>query len=268
MTIVENTPSQPSNFKMIRPRKIKNISPLSVLKSVGPKLVPFFKTVAIFFVLFPTSDTSTLFCCVIKILPILSLIVFVLLHGMNLDEVYVYSRRVLLGLIFSMIGDICLVWKANYFLHGIASFAIAQAFYARAFGLLPLKHISGAVCFTVGAITYLYLVPGLEGPMVYFVAMYTALIMFMAWRAIARVQFFEDDWTWNDDLWTWTKLCGCMGALLFMVSDLTIAMDRFRFSVPFAHTFIMMTYYAAQMMISLSVIDSQVDIVLEKSKKL
>ena len=32
--------------------------PLTVIKSVGPKLVPFFKTCAIFFVLFPNDDTS------------------------------------------------------------------------------------------------------------------------------------------------------------------------------------------------------------------
>jgi hypothetical protein len=56
------------------------------LKSVGPKLVPFFKTVAIYFVLFIPSDRPSLFSMFIKCLPIVSLIVFVLLHGMSLGD--------------------------------------------------------------------------------------------------------------------------------------------------------------------------------------
>jgi hypothetical protein len=56
------------------------------LKSVGPKLVPFFKTVAIYFVLFIPVERPSLFAMLIKCLPIISLIVFVLLHGMSLGD--------------------------------------------------------------------------------------------------------------------------------------------------------------------------------------
>jgi hypothetical protein len=56
------------------------------LKSVGPKLVPFFKTVAIYFVLFIPVERPSLFSMLIKCLPIVSLIVFVLLHGMSLGN--------------------------------------------------------------------------------------------------------------------------------------------------------------------------------------
>jgi hypothetical protein len=56
------------------------------LKSVGPKLVPFFKTVAIYFVLFIPAERPSLFAMLIKCLPIISLIVFVLLHGMSLGD--------------------------------------------------------------------------------------------------------------------------------------------------------------------------------------
>ena len=87
--------------------------------------------------------------------------------------------------------------------------------------------------------------------MQYLAPMYLTLICIMGWRAVARVQFF-------DDLWTWTKMCGCAGALFFMVSDLLIAVDTFKFKVPFSHQLIMVTYYAAQLLISLSVVDSQV----------
>ncbi|XP_064599775.1 lysoplasmalogenase TMEM86A-like [Liolophura sinensis] len=234
--------------------------PLTVLKSVGPKLVPFFKTLAIFFVLFgEEAKYGSIFFCIIKCLPVISLILFVLLHGMSLSEHYSYSRRILTGLIFACLGDIFLVWKDMYFEHGILMFAVAQILYASAFGWSPFNPYAGSVLGAIGAVVYYYLQPALDGPMVYLVGMYVVLISTMAWRAIARVQFF-------DDLWTWTKLCGCAGALLFMTSDLVIAIDKFLFMVPFAHQIVMLTYYAAQFGIALSVVDSQVDSVMKKTK--
>lgn len=81
------------------------------------------------------------------------------------------------------------------------------------------------------------------------------LIFVMAWRAGARLGKFS----------SWTKQCSCAGALLFCISDFTIAVNKFTHPVPYSHTIIMVTYYAAQMLIALSVIDSQVEAVLEES---
>ncbi|GFR73429.1 lysoplasmalogenase-like protein TMEM86A [Elysia marginata] len=224
------------------------------LKSVGPKLVPFFKTVAIFFVLFGQEERTSVFFCVAKCLPVLSLVAFVLLHGMSLDECYRYSRRILTGLIFSVLGDIFLVWKHSFcnFELGLLSFAIAQTMYARAFGWRPLKPRSGLVFLTIGVLVYSYLQQYLSGMMVFLAPLYMTLICTMAWRAVARVEIY-------DDLWTWTKLCGCVGAVCFMISDLVIAINMFAVAVPGAHQIIMLTYYAAQFGISLSVVDSQAD---------
>jgi len=87
---------------------------------------------------------------------------------------------------------------------------------------------------------------------------YIGLLAVMVWRAVARVQLF-------DDLWTWTKLCAFAGSLLFIISDFVIAIDEFRYPVPYSHEIIMLTYYAAQLGITLSVVDSQVDALLEDS---
>jgi len=237
--------------------------PLAVLKSVGPKLVPFFKTAAIYFVLYgQEARLATVTYCLFKCLPVISLILFVLLHGMNFSDAYAYSRRILIGLIFSCIGDAFLVWKNyGYFLHGVGMFAIAQMCYASAFGMRPFNVYAGSVCGIVMAMVYNFLWPGLHGVMTVIVFAYLFLILFMAWRAIARVQLF-------DDLWTWTKLCSCFGSILFLVSDLIIATEKFVFSVPYGHTLIMLTYYAAQLGISLSVVDSQVDVVHQVPSRL
>jgi uncharacterized membrane protein YhhN len=133
-------------------------------------------------------------------------------------------------------------------------------FYAWAFGIRPLCLKCGAFWTVVATVAYSYIYPGLEGPMVYFVLLYVSLICTMAWRAVARVQFFGD-------LWTWTKLCAFAGAICFLASDLVIAVDRFRHLVPYSHQIIMVTYYAAQLGISLSVVDSQVDALLEHTRK-
>lgn len=73
--------------------------------------------------------------------------------------------------------------------------------------------------------------------------------MFMVWRAVARVQLFED-------LWTWTKLCSCGGGILFALSDFCIGFNMFVSPIPYANMLIMVSYYAAQLGIALSVVDS------------
>lgn len=239
--------------------------PTTVLKSVGPKLVPFFKTCTIFFVLFtgtPASETSApWFFCIIKCLPIVSLILFVLLNGMHITEYYRYSRRVLIGLVFSCLGDACLVWKHKYFELGIGCFAIAQVCYSRAFGWKPLNLYAGAVFAALGSLVYYFLSAGLKGIMVYLVAAYVGVICTMAWRGTARIPTFN----FFDDSVTWTQMSGCFGSIAFVISDLTLAVDKFLFPLPYAHPIIMITYYAAQFGIALSVVDSQNDALIARS---
>lgn len=57
--------------------------------------------------------------------------------------------------------------------------------------------------------------------------------------------------------WRWTELAAGGGALLFILSDLTIALNKFCFPVPYSRALIMSTYYAAQMLIALSAVESR-----------
>ncbi|XP_063854085.1 lysoplasmalogenase TMEM86A-like [Scylla paramamosain] len=224
-------------------------TPKQVLKSVGPKLVPFFKTVAIYFVLFIPSDQPSLLAMVIKCLPVISLIAFVLLHGMSLGEEYAYSRRILLGLVFSLIGDALLIWE-DLFVHGLAAFLVAQILYISAFGFSPFNVYVAAAVYSAMALGIATLLPGTAGGLSVGMPIYTFFLMTMVWRAVARVQLFEE-------LWTWTKLCSCVGGLLFAASDCIIGVNAFLFRVPHSQALIMTTYYAAQLGISLSVVDSK-----------
>lgn len=222
-------------------------SPTQVLKSVGPKLVPFFKSVSVYFVLL--AEQPSLLTACFKCLPIFSLIFFVLLHGINLSKEYAFSRRILTGLVFSCIGDALMVWP-NCFIPGMGMFAIAQIMYIIAFGFVPLNATLGAVLYALCLPVIYILMPGLNGMLALGVPIYTILLMTMTWRAISRVQFFEE-------LWTWTKLCSCGGSICFVISDTLIGLHHFHNPVPYSQIFIMITYYAAQLGIALSTVDSR-----------
>ncbi|CAM9724654.1 unnamed protein product, partial [Lampetra fluviatilis] len=103
-------------------REAAMVSPVTVVKSCGPKLVPFFKTTCIYFVLWLPASSASWFSTLIKCLPILCLCAFVAAHGMSLRApVHAYARRILAGLVFSALGDACLVWEAyGYFEPGHA----------------------------------------------------------------------------------------------------------------------------------------------------
>ena len=62
-------------------------------------------------------------------------------------------------------------------------------------------------------------------------------------------------------------MSGVLGAILFAISDSLIAIRKFARPVPYQHQLIMSTYYAAQMLIALSVVDSQAEYAMEVSRR-
>ncbi|XP_043229193.1 lysoplasmalogenase-like protein TMEM86A [Amphibalanus amphitrite] len=224
------------------------VSPTTVIKSVGPKLVPFFKTAAVYFVLFIPEDRPSWLALVIKCLPVLSLLIFVLLHGMSLGDEYAYARRIMLGLSCCMLGDALLVFP-GFFLEGMAAFAAGHLFYISAFGFKPVNPYAGAVLYSLGAAALYLLMPGAEGVFVVGLPVYAGALITMVWRAIARVRLLED-------FWTWTKLCSCIGGICFVISDTFIGFHVF-YGAPYIQAAVMVLYYAGQLGIALSVVDSK-----------
>lgn len=55
-------------------------------KYVGPRLLPFLKTAGLYFVLFIPEDSPSFFAMMIKCLPVISLALFIVLHGIGLSE--------------------------------------------------------------------------------------------------------------------------------------------------------------------------------------
>lgn len=227
------------------------VSPVTVVKSEGPKLVPFFKATCVYFVLWLPSSSPSWVSALIKCLPIFCLWLFLLAHGVRFLLAHPSASLIFVGLVFSAVGDAFLIWQDHgYFEHGLLMFAVAHILYAAAFGMRPLALRTGLVIGVLSGLCYALLYPGLSGAFTYLVGVYVALISFMGWRAMAGLRLVGA-------AWRWTELAAGGGALLFILSDLTIALNKFCFPVPYSRALIMSTYYAAQMLIALSAVESR-----------
>jgi uncharacterized membrane protein YhhN len=164
-----------------------------------------------------------------------------------------YRYAIMAGLVFSLAGDIFLMLPRDRFIPGLVSFLLAHLCYIAAFALeggaaaaasasASWRSLLQAVPFLLyGAVMLRVLLPGM-GRMKAPVIVYMLVIMLMAWQALSR--------------WAGTGQQGSglafSGALLFVVSDSLLALNRFRKPYASAQLFVMSTYFTAQWLIALS----------------
>jgi uncharacterized membrane protein YhhN len=175
---------------------------------------------------FPPTALSWL----LKIAPICVLFWVVLKTGHSELKPYL-----LVALVFSAAGDILL--EFNLFIVGLAAFLLAQLTYASVFvrfwqGLQTRWPASLLLIGYIFGMAYL-LVPTLGDLQIPVIA-YLIAISFMGLLAIHSSVHF---------LWA------VLGALVFISSDSLIAIDKFIRPIPLRSYWIMITYYAAQVMI-------------------
>lgn len=158
-----------------------------------------------------------------------------------------FTLWITLGLILSLGGDVALMFKSNRaFLIGLVLFLLAHIVYSVAFtvpnGFHPGDLVTGAVLLVLAVGIYLYLKPGLgamRGPVI----VYILVVCFMVNRAAST--FFGDVFS-TTQAWLMT-----LGATLFWLSDLALAVNRFRH--PFkAERLSLFLYYGGQLLIALS----------------
>lgn len=157
-----------------------------------------------------------------------------------------YRALVVAALVFSLIGDVCLVFPKRFTV-GLASFLVAHVLYLAAFAPAGAWDVAAwlwLVPFALLAAALLaYLWPHLgakRGP----VAAYATVIAVMGWRAVVRAA--------APDVPAPSGAFACAGALVFMVSDGVLAVNRFAYRFRAAEAIVMATYYAAQTLIALS----------------
>ncbi len=157
-----------------------------------------------------------------------------------------YAVAICVGLAFSLVGDIWLVLPGDRFVPGLASFLLALMCYAWAFrggASEPDFVLALALLVAVGGITLRYLWPGVAAGLRVPVLVYATVMILMcslaAGRAIRELSA--------------GSLAAAVGAVLFMLSDMMLVIDRFRRPFQLAHAAVLGSYFAGQLLISLSV---------------
>ncbi|WP_255637098.1 lysoplasmalogenase [Dyadobacter sp. NIV53] len=154
------------------------------------------------------------------------------------------------GLFFALFGDIFLmIQEEDLFIPGLASFLSMQILYAYAFYLdNPLKLTSKFAYirlapFLLFAITfYIILQPYLTGIVIKIaVAIYALGIASMAWMSFLRKNKVSNG----------SFLMVVNGAILFLISDSVIAVDKFITAIPLNTVWVMSTYCFAQYLIAI-----------------
>ena len=162
-----------------------------------------------------------------------------------------YRRAVLAGLLLSTLGDVFLMLPSvpqgyDWFVFGLASFLLAHvaylfAFCSRARLLAAWWPFAIYACVAVGV--SLVLRPHLPSDLQWPVDIYVLLLSAMAAQSAA----------------VWSRLrdragaAAALGGAFFVVSDATLALDRFVAPVPAAVVVVLATYWIAQLLIGLSV---------------
>ena len=156
-----------------------------------------------------------------------------------------YRPLLLLGLVASLAGDVFLMLPRDLFLAGLGSFLLTHLCYAAAFGTASGWHLSllpiGLLVLSAGLILST-LWPAL-GRMRLPVLLYVSALLLMVWQADERWLAMHGT----------PALLALIGAVLFLVSDTVLALDRFRRPVRQGQILILATYWVAQYLIARSV---------------
>jgi uncharacterized membrane protein YhhN len=153
----------------------------------------------------------------------------------------------LLGLVFSLLGDIFLLFPGVHFLKGLIAFLLAHLLYIAAFNstgpILTLPAILLAVPIVIAALLILRrLIASLKEhgneAMIVPVSVYALVLSLTLWSASTTL--FRNDWS---------LLAGTLaaaGGVLFFVSDASIAWNRFVGPHWGGRLFEIVTYHLAQ----------------------
>lgn len=165
----------------------------------------------------------------------------------------------LAGMAFALAGDVCLmIREADFFAPGLGAFLIMQLCYSRAFYLSIRQRGKGFFgrlvwpilgAFVLYDTVFLYLLhPAfVQNPALVWlwwpVVFYALCLSMMGFLATQRHNLPAYGWV-------------VVGALLFILSDSLIAIDKFRLPIPGSTFFVMSTYATAQYLIILGMIRS------------
>ncbi|MEE9466409.1 MAG: lysoplasmalogenase [Candidatus Neomarinimicrobiota bacterium] len=172
-------------------------------------------------------------------------IVTVALLGIRIVGGSRYGWLVVVALALSMAGDVLLMLPPDRFVQGLVVFLLAHLVYVAAFvesvgwrGSVRRLMIFLLFGLSIGWVLWSGL-GGMRLP----VAIYILVIMIMGWRAWERSIYIGDPGT----------RVAAIGALLFIISDSILALNRFREPFLAARALNLSAYFSAQWLFALSI---------------
>lgn len=156
-----------------------------------------------------------------------------------------YRRWVVIGLLWSTLGDVLLMLPWDWFLQGLLAFLVAHLAYLLAFARrarLGARLAPFALYALVAAAILAWLWPGIPAQMRIPVVVYVAALGSMAAQAAAIWMIRRDA----------PSACAAIGAALFLLSDSLIAINRFGEPFEASRLLVLATYWAAQWLIARS----------------
>ncbi len=153
-----------------------------------------------------------------------------------------------LALVFSLAGDVFLLFSKRFFIFGLLAFFVGHVCYLVGFNqtLPPLDLGTLAILVGMGAAAWTFYrfinrslardpqAAGLKIP----VLAYTIILTLMAFSAICTL--LRPDWTLS------AAVLAAVGGLLFFISDSTLATETFVRRFPYSSVIVIVTYHVAQ----------------------
>ncbi len=161
----------------------------------------------------------------------------------NLESKLNFSDKLILGaLSFSCLGDILLMFQgyhAQFFLFGLLSFLVTQIAYSWIFSFEYKRNFYYRLPFIAYSYdVFLIIKSSLSDFMIVPVFAYIIAITTMGMRAAERITYPPSSYTFV-----------LLGAILFILSDSIIAINKFSYSIPSADFLIMSTYIIGQYLV-------------------
>ena len=157
-----------------------------------------------------------------------------------------YKIFIFSGLLFSLIGDTFLIYPEKYFKKGLIVFLVGHICYIIAFITSSGVHFTLWIFLPIAIVgtVYLKIIIPFSGKMKIPIIVYIIIIAIMGWVAMERLNYIP----------TLGTLLAAIGAVLFMISDAVLALNKFRKPFISAELIILATYFAAQWLLAISVI--------------
>jgi len=166
-----------------------------------------------------------------------------------------FSKRIALGLLFGLAGDIFLMFE-GYFIFGLVSFLIGHILYITAFFLDYKLNTGINKAYTKNAILgfSFFSILFCGGLWSYLGEMKIPVIIYAITISLMGVMAFSRFGRVNSGSY---KLIA-IGAILFVTSDAFLAINRFMHSFQYSGVVIMATYMAAQYLITFGTIERRI----------